>query len=325
MAYERLKDIVVKDYINGKVSIKFMVGAPEIKPGQKNPNMKFISFRMIDSDKNVECKLFGADEDAIKVFVAGRIIGASIKVQEYAQGENGISCIIESYEVLDENSNEYLCREKGYESVGERLSILLDSMESEARKNIVQSIMEKYWQKYSVIPAAKGIHHKGVHGLVVHSVEVAEVALGIAEQIKSWGIETNKDVIIAGALLHDLGKVREFDISECGEADYSVESAFVNHGIIGVEIITEFMVEEKEKTALQYEFMRDIKHIMVSHHGKPEWGSPMNFCTLEAKLINVADEVSAFAKRFDNETKEMKSGECKAVKHGNEYLRFFKR
>lgn len=137
---------------------------------------------------------------------------------------------------------------------------------------------------YRVAPAAKGMHHVYLGGLLEHSLAVA--ALVDAVVPKYGGM--NRDLLVAGALLHDIGKVREMKFSR--SFDYSDEGKLIGHITIGVEMIHERIARIPgfpEGLAMH------LKHLILSHHGQYEYGSPKRPKTVEATVLNYLDDLDS--------------------------------
>ena len=133
------------------------------------------------------------------------------------------------------------------------------------------------------------LHHAYLGGLLQHSVDVTELALAMANAIGNM----DNDLITAGALLHDIGKVRE--ISAGMGFPYTTEGRLLGHITMSVLMVREAALELKMPgTALQ-----QMEHIILSHHGEQEKGSPMACATKEAFIVHYADEVNSIMNQFD--------------------------
>ncbi len=168
----------------------------------------------------------------------------------------------------------------------ERVVALSDSL----RPSYLKALFQVFWkddgfvEKFKAAPAAKKMHHAYLGGLLEHTLSMAVLADKIAGHYS--GID--RDLLVAGALLHDIGKIGEFrwDI----HIDYSDEGRLLNHITIGVR-----MMEEKIQTIQNFpeEKALLLKHMVVSHHGSREFGSPEPPKTIEAVLLNYIDEIDA--------------------------------
>jgi 3'-5' exoribonuclease len=137
---------------------------------------------------------------------------------------------------------------------------------------------------YRVAPAAKGMHHVYLGGLLEHSLAVAK----LVDTITPLYAPLNRDLLIVGALLHDIGKVREMVYLR--SFDYTDEGKLIGHITIGVEMIQEKIIAipgfPPETSIL-------LKHMMLSHHGQYEYGSPKRPKTIEATILNYLDDLDA--------------------------------
>lgn len=145
------------------------------------------------------------------------------------------------------------------------------------------------WEQFIRNPAAKRFHHAYIGGLLEHSVDVAEMALAIAATVPG----VDRDMVIAGALLHDIGKTEE--ISADIGFSYTEAGHLVGHITAGALIIdaaarqVQFLSEAERKSLL---------HIVLSHHGSRDKGSPVGCATREAVIVHYADEVNAVLQQF---------------------------
>ena len=143
---------------------------------------------------------------------------------------------------------------------------------------------EAFLRRYSTAPAAKSMHHVYLGGLLEHSLAVACLAEDISRRYP--GI--NRDLLVSGALLHDVGKVAEL----CYERtfDYTDEGKLLGHIVMGVEMIEERIRQipdfPRRTTTL-------LKHLLLSHHGQYEYGSPKRPKTLEAVILNFIDDLDS--------------------------------
>jgi 3'-5' exoribonuclease len=137
---------------------------------------------------------------------------------------------------------------------------------------------------YSRAPAAKAMHHVYLGGLLEHSLAVATLADDICRRYPGL----NRDLLVAGALLHDVGKISELRYAR--SFDYTDVGKLIGHIVIGVEI-----VEEKLRSlpGFPLELAILLKHLLLSHHGQYEFGSPKRPKTLEAVILNFIDDLDS--------------------------------
>jgi len=137
---------------------------------------------------------------------------------------------------------------------------------------------------YCKAPAAKGMHHVYLGGLLEHSLSVVRLANAIVPLYP----DLNRDLLVVGALLHDLGKVAELSYDRAFE--YTDEGRLIGHISIGVEMLT-------ERIATIPGFPRELsmllKHLLLSHHGQYEYGSPKRPKTVEATILHYLDDMDS--------------------------------
>jgi 3'-5' exoribonuclease len=141
-----------------------------------------------------------------------------------------------------------------------------------------------FLEAYSRAPAAKAMHHVYLGGLLEHSLAVATLADDICQRYPGL----NRDLLVAGALLHDIGKVNELRYARSFE--YTDAGKLLGHIVIGVE-----MIEEKLRgiPGFPRELAILLKHLLLSHHGQYEYGSPKRPKTLEAVILNFIDDLDS--------------------------------
>lgn len=148
---------------------------------------------------------------------------------------------------------------------------------------------------FRMAPAAAKIHQAYLRGLLEHSIGVAENARGIAANYP----EVNLDLLLVGALLHDIGKIFEYNFER--GISYTTDGRLLGHIIMGVELIS-------RKIAQIPGFPTDLRtkllHIITSHHGQYEWQSPRRPKCMEAVIIHHADMIEADLWQFKQASKE---------------------
>jgi 3'-5' exoribonuclease len=176
--------------------------------------------------------------------------------------------------------------QRDIEKMFARLKKITASMETGYLRDLFEAFWhdEEFVRQFKNAPAAKQMHHAYIGGLLEHTLSMALLVDKIASHY--GGID--RDLLLAGAILHDIGKIREFDYSS--KIDYSDEGRLINHLVIGIQLIEEKLHELKdfpEEPAIL------LKHMIVSHHGAREFGSPEPPKTIEAVLLNYIDEMDS--------------------------------
>lgn len=145
----------------------------------------------------------------------------------------------------------------------------------------------EFRKRFEMCPASVNGHHAQLGGLLRHTVEVAGIAAEIARQHPAW---VNPDVVLAGALLHDIGKVESYRWA--GSFDMTVPGSVIGHVVLGALMLERRVRADSPMPCTEDELMI-LEHIILSHHGQLEFGAPVQPMNLEAEIIHYADNASA--------------------------------
>jgi len=166
------------------------------------------------------------------------------------------------------------------------LTSLVAGLADPALRQLMLAFLEDhdFMAGYTRAPAAKTMHHVYLGGLLEHSLSVAVLADDISRRYP----DLNRDLLVVGALLHDVGKVAELRYQRSFE--YTDAGKLLGHIVIGVE-----MVEEKLRSTQDFplELAIHLKHLLLSHHGQYEYGSPKRPKTMEAVILNFLDDLDS--------------------------------
>lgn len=154
---------------------------------------------------------------------------------------------------------------------------------------LTKTILEDLEDKWKTIPAARSIHHAFVGGTLLHCYSVARIADRIAQSVKI----ANRDLCVCGGLLHDVGKLFGYAFNG-STIDFTDDGQMFEHVFMGAEFVDNFAdnhgfintPEDEAKIAL-------LKHIILSHHGSLEFGSPVPPMSIEATIVSAADHIDA--------------------------------
>ena len=168
----------------------------------------------------------------------------------------------------------------------DRLRELVESLADPDLKALMQAFLadDCFVADYSRAPAAKAMHHVYLGGLLEHALAVA----GLADDVSRRYPALNRDLLLVGALLHDIGKVAELKYERSFE--YTDVGKLLGHIVIGVE-----MVDEKVRSIADFPLEKAVlvKHLLLSHHGQYDYGSPKRPKTLEAVVLNFLDDLDS--------------------------------
>jgi 3'-5' exoribonuclease len=168
----------------------------------------------------------------------------------------------------------------------DRLKKISETIETDHYKKLMALFWqdEKFVEKFKLAPAAKKMHHAYLGGLLEHTLSLVL----LAEKVVDHYVGIDRDLLLTGAMLHDIGKITEFDYER--SIDYSDEGRLISHIVIGLDLI-----EKKINQIGDFPKKAGIllKHLIVSHHGSRELGSPQPPMTLEAVMLHYLDEIDS--------------------------------
>jgi len=162
----------------------------------------------------------------------------------------------------------------------------LRQIEDRHLKGLVDSFLSDrvFMARFKTAPAAKNFHHSYLGGLLEHTLSVCRMAIQVAEHYP----ELNRDLLLSAAFLHDIGKIRELTYDFL--IDYTDEGRLVGHLVLGTAMLDEKLTSLKDfprKWAVR------LKHLILSHHGQYDFGSPKVPKFLEAFALHLIDDLDA--------------------------------
>ena len=181
----------------------------------------------------------------------------------------------------------YLVKTRGdVPEMTERLRAFVGLVENPDLRRLLDSFLEdeSFMEAFCRSPASIQMHSAEVGGLLHHTLNVTEMCHKVLEMHEGM----DRDLVIAGALLHDIGKVRNFIVST--NIDHTAEGSLVGHMAIGDE---ELLKHVNALPGFPDGLTMKLRHIIASHHGKGEWGSPVEPMIPEAVLVHQADDLDA--------------------------------
>lgn len=173
----------------------------------------------------------------------------------------------------------------------DRLRMLAGGVRDRALKRLLRAVFgdEVFLARFSACPASQGYHHAYVGGLIEHTVAVAALCRELAATYDS----VDADLLVTAALLHDIGKVDEFEYDTT--IGYSDAGRLLGHVTLGSRRVHE---AAQRVGRMDGEVLIRLEHAIISHHGELEWGAPKRPSTIEALLLHHADNLDAKAAGF---------------------------
>ena len=171
---------------------------------------------------------------------------------------------------------------------------LISNVKDDMLRDLTLAILDELREAWLVVPGAMAVHHAYVGGTLVHSYSVAVISKAIAEAIP----EANVDLCVVGGFLHDIGKLFTYVMNGVS-IDMTDEGKLYEHIFMGAEFVGNFA--ESHVNISTYENdkkLQMLRHIILSHHGQLEYGSPVNPQCIEAFIVNHADGIDSAAEQI---------------------------
>jgi 3'-5' exoribonuclease len=268
--------------------------------GVASNQTSYLSLSLQDITGSISGKKWSVEDDDLAILVPGtvcRITGTvfkyrgspQLKIEAVAPMEKG------SYDINDFFLSCPINDEELYKEVKETIALIQD----EDLRKLTETVIKENEEKYMTYPAAVSVHHAYRAGIVYHSLSIAQDAILICQRYPSL----NEDYLLAGALLHDLGKTRE--MQGVLAATYTLEGNLLGHISMGAEIV----MEAGERIGTPHDKLTILTHMILAHHGQPDFGSPVLPQTREAYVLHVLDDLDSKMNILDNALKDVKVGE----------------
>ena len=185
----------------------------------------------------------------------------------------------------------------------DEIRALVDSMTDPDYKAVCQRLLDENGQALSAIPAAKSVHHSFVSGLLMHTLYMLRTADQLAGLYRDV---IDRDLLLTGTLAHDIEKQTEFEISPLGLVQgYSTSGRLLGHLVMGAQYIKELcgrLETPAEKSML-------LQHMILSHHGTPEFGAAVLPMIPEAELLSYIDLIDSRMEIYREQLREVPPGE----------------
>ncbi|MBL7040769.1 MAG: HD domain-containing protein [Pirellulaceae bacterium] len=252
----------------------------------------YMQMRLSDRSGSVTAMMWNAGEKVYRSFENGDYL----RVQGTAQYYNGVlQMILNQIEMVDardvDESDFVTLGTMDIDQLAERLREMLRAMSNYPLRNLAECFLmdEEFMDGLTSAPAGVKNHHAYRGGLLEHVLSLMELTAVVAPRYP----EIDRDLLLTGAFLHDAGKIRELTYER--DLGYSDEGQLIGHLVIAVGMLDQKVRETEELSgeAFPEELRLRLKHMIVSHHGEYEFGSPKLPMTLEAIALHYLDNLDA--------------------------------
>jgi 3'-5' exoribonuclease len=300
--------VFVKDLHDKQVFTSMFLARDKAVLTGKN-GKPYISLVVADSSGTVDARIWDNVDTVAETFQAGDIIRIKGLVQIFQNRKQVIVHRLDKPEANEYSMEDFLstARREPEEMMAE-LVALAEGMQDRNIRQLTLDVLSdpEVRSRMLIAPAAKTIHHAYIGGLLEHVLSICGLMKLIATHYANQRVELNLDVLLFGAIFHDIGKIWELEVGERGIA-YTDGGKLIGHMVMAVEL-----VEKKASRILGFsdDLKNLLKHVILAHHGKLEYGSPKLPMTLEAFIVAAIDDFDSKINTIDTFIRsERESGE----------------
>ncbi len=256
-----------------------------ITKGATNSGAPYLTLNLQDDSKAIEAKLWDVKPEIEKELEVGKVYDFEFDVILY-RGTLQLKIVKVLPLIQSEIKREDfifkspIAKDKIRDEIGD----IINRIQNKTIAKLVVAMLNYYGEDFYEYPAASKIHHSFMGGLSTHVLGMLKLGLAVAEIYP----EVDKDYLVAGIILHDLGKIEE--LSSPIVTEYTTEGKLLGHISIMqahlYDIGKELKVDDTEEFLL-------LRHMVLAHHGHLEYGSPIRPLTLEAELLYLIDNIDA--------------------------------
>ena len=273
----------VKELLEGeRVISEFLIS--NVSRGVNSLGSQYYNVEFKDCTGTIPAKKWEVDAGDEAIFQAGKVVEVSIEVLRYRDALQ--AKILSAKEVPNEKIDVVRFIQtppRPREELEKEYRSFLDSVKEPTCKALLDYFVSKYKDQLFIYPAASSIHHEYSSGLLMHTVSMAKLGEFIASNYPN----INRDLLITGIMLHDVGKIRELEGPIVFH--YSLEGKLIGH----ISIMSAEIKEAADKLGLNNEISLLLQHMILSHHGQLEYGSPVLPLTSEALALHLIDNVDS--------------------------------
>lgn len=296
-----MKNLFISDITDGQ-QVKDLFLIREVGRAETRAGKPYLTLKVMDKTGEIAGRVWDDADRWLEQCAVGRVVSLSAQAQSY---KNILQLKINSLQAVSEDEVDMALfvpsTSDDIEEMTKELLKFARSVDDEfLRKLLLKLFQDKnFLPLFQKAPAAKFMHHAYLGGLLEHTLHVTR----LADQVAALYPSVDRSLLLAGAMLHDVGKVKEFSFAS-HPFDYSDQGRLMGHMVIGVEMVQARISKIKNFPA---ETGVRLKHLILSHHGRYEFGAPSLPMLHEAFILNFIDDMDAkinYMERLSSQVKE---------------------
>ncbi len=310
-----MSKVYIKDFNEGlRINEPLLVAG--VSKGLTNAGATYLNVEFQDNSGVIDAKIWDATEADMEIVQAGNVVRVNGDVLLY---RNNLQLRVNKTEALSEDMYEvsdYLKASPiSKEQLQENIYAYIEQIENEILYELTKKIVVENEKDYFTYPAASRIHHEFVGGLATHVLGM----LRIAENICDEHSFINRSLLYSGIILHDFGKTTE--LSGPILTHYTTEGRLLGHiSLMQADLLgyaKDLNVEQSEEVML-------LRHLILSHHGEYEYGSPVLPMVTEAEILSFIDNLDARINMLEKAMDQTEAGEFTSRMFSLENRSFYK-
>lgn len=246
----------------------------------------FMTLLLADRTGEVEARVWDDAESLHSGFAEGDVVEVEGRTGSYRNTLQLILTSVKKARVVPEPSVFLEASPRDAREMWAELRELLGWIEHPHLKEVIRRFLSdrEFVSLFQQAPAAKNFHHGYLGGLLEHTLSVCRLALAVSDHYTSL----DRDLLLCGAFLHDIGKIREFTYAT--HIDYTGEGRLLGHLVLGAAMLDDKLAHMRRFPA---DLAIRLKHLILSHHGEYAFGSPKRPKFLEAFALHLVDDLDA--------------------------------
>lgn len=273
---------MISEFIDGEsVQGQFLVSS--CAKGVNNYGAVYLNMELRDASGSINAKKWEVVSGDEELFVQGNVVFVSAETLKYKESLQMKILSAKAVPINEINVEKFLKQPPVPKAeLVAKYNNYVESIKNPDCKALLKYFVNKYKDKLYEYPAAVSIHHEYISGLLMHSTSMADQL-----ELLSKMYDADRDLVITGALLHDIGKMTELEGPIVFH--YSTEGKLIGH----ISIMAAEIKNAGEELGIKSEIPMLLQHMILSHHGQLEFGSPVMPLTKEALLLSLVDNLDS--------------------------------